>query len=260
MAYCLHHRIRASRFSWMRCLWPLLVAAATLFPLGASAQLAAVTTQAANMRAGPDRTFPLVTWLPPGTSVDVMGCIGGWRWCDVVYGPNRGWVYARFLSAMYNNQPMVILDSGGMLGLPVIGFSVDAYWGSYYRNRPWWNKRTYWASRPPTWQHPPSRPPAAHPARPTPAPHGGRPPQGGKPPSEGRPPHGAKPASEVNAQHGGKPAGAGAPSHSRPPSNGKPSSEGHNARPSEGRQNGHPPSSETKPAHDDNSKSKEKNE
>jgi len=141
----------------MRWLWPLLIAAATLSPLSASAQVAAVTNRHANMRAGPDRAFPLVTWLPAGTPVNVIGCVDAWRWCDVAWGFNRGWVFARYLSVPFRNQPTVIFNSGGMMGVPLVPFSVNNYWGAHYRNRPWWNNRNYWASRPPTWHRPPPR-------------------------------------------------------------------------------------------------------
>lgn len=209
-------------FGLRRWLWPLLVAAAMLLPLSASAQLAAITTQPANIRAGPDREFPLVAWLPGGTPVSVVGCIDNWHWCDVVSGFNRGWIYARFLSMAYRNHPTVIFGYGSMLGVPLISFSVNNYWGAYYRNRPWWNNRSYWAGRPPTWQHPPYRPPAVRPPpRPTPRPPtiqpippstgkpGGRPPSGGKPPGN-RPPSTNRPPS------------GGRPPNGRPPSGGKP--------------------------------------
>jgi len=76
-----------------RCFGALLL----FLPIPVLAQ-SAFTTQAVNMRAGPDRAFPLVTWLRPGTPVNVIGCGNGWRWCDVVAGGWRGWVYSRYLS------------------------------------------------------------------------------------------------------------------------------------------------------------------
>ena len=62
--------LRRPVFRWMRWLCALLIAAATLSPLSASAQLAAITIQNVNMRAGPDRGFPVVTWIPGGTPVN----------------------------------------------------------------------------------------------------------------------------------------------------------------------------------------------
>src|SRR5215471_14480184 len=107
-----------SVFRWMCWLGALLLAAATLLPVSASAQRAAVTTQPANMRAGPDRNFPLVAWLPAGAGVTVMGCVDGWRWCDVVWGFNRGWIFARFLAMTWQNQPTMIFGGGPGLGIP----------------------------------------------------------------------------------------------------------------------------------------------
>ena len=182
-------------FRCMRWLWPILIAAAMLAPSSASAQFAAFTTQAANMRAGPDRIFPLVAWLPAGTAVNVVGCTDGWRWCDVIWGFNRGWIFARFLSMPFQNQPTVIFNAGGTLGVPLISFSVGNYWGLYYQNRPWWNNRNYWSTRPPTWNRPPPRPPVARPPpRPRPRPPTVQPvpPIGQVPPPSTRPPGGGR--------------------------------------------------------------------
>ena len=93
------------------------------------------------MRAGPDRSFPLVAWLPAGASVQVFGCIEGWRWCDVQWGFNRGFVWSPFLQMQFQNRPTVIFQGGPMLGVPLITFSIGNYWDSFYRNRPWWNNR-----------------------------------------------------------------------------------------------------------------------
>lgn len=119
------------------------VAAAALLPVAAYASLA-VTTQGVNMRAGPDASYPRVAALGGGVQVDVVGCVQGWQWCDVIAGPNRGWVYAQYLSYYYNNVPTPIYYGGPALGIPLISFSIGPYWDDYYRGRPWWNNRTYW--------------------------------------------------------------------------------------------------------------------
>jgi uncharacterized protein YraI len=76
------------------------VACATLvFSTLASAQ-AVVVNRNVNVRAGPDRVFPVVGWLPAGARVRVLGCTGGWRWCEIGSGRNRGWVNASFLSSV----------------------------------------------------------------------------------------------------------------------------------------------------------------
>ena len=53
-------------------LYRCFIALSLLLPIPALAQTA-FTTQAVNVRAGPDRAFPLVTWLRPGTPVNVIG-------------------------------------------------------------------------------------------------------------------------------------------------------------------------------------------
>lgn len=150
--------------SWIRNALLALAAALTIGATAAVSAQVAITTQAVNVRAGPDRSFPLVAWLPAGTPVQVMGCVDGWRWCDVLAGPNRGWAYSGFLSYTWGNQPTLIVQGGPMLGLPLITFSINNYWDSYYRNRPWWGNRAYWYNRPPpprppVWRPPPPRPP-----------------------------------------------------------------------------------------------------
>ena len=155
-------------------LYRCFIALSLLLPIPALAQTA-FTTQAVNVRAGPDRAFPLVTWLRPGTPVNVIGCTSGWRWCDVVAGGWRGWVYSRYLSGPIRSRA------------PVITFSVGSYWGAHYRGRPWYSSQPGWNNwgspgfRPPP---PPPRPPAARPpalqppvARPPMVRPPGRPPQ-----------------------------------------------------------------------------------
>jgi len=211
--------MKATRCKRAQAPWQWLVALAfAVLPLVSAAQTA-FTTQAVNVRAGPDRSFPLVAWLQPGTRVSVVGCIDGWRWCDVVVGFNRGWVYSRYLSMTHRNQPTVILHNGAWLGIPLITFGLVPYWDLHYRNRPWWNDRNAWASRPPppVWHPPPHRPPPVvrpPPPRPPPGarPPAPRPPPSGRPPSGPRPeppPFGPPPAGEVP---GGRP-----PSGGRPP-------------------------------------------
>ena len=171
-------------------LYRCFIALSLLLPIPALAQTA-FTTQAVNVRAGPDRAFPLVTWLRPGTPVNVIGCINGWRWCDVVAGGWRGWVYSRYLSGPIRGRA------------PVITFSVGSYWGAHYRGRPWYSSQPGWNNwgspgfrppppprpRPPAARPPPLQPPVAQPPMIRPP---GRPPEG--PPNFGPPPPDSGPA------------------------------------------------------------------
>jgi len=157
------------------------VCACLTLPAIASAQTAYLTT-AVNIRAGPDSAYPVVARVAPGAPLTVFGCLADWNWCDVAAGPNRGWVYAKFLVYPYQSRRLPIITYGPSLGLPIVTFSVGPYWDSYYRGRPWYVNLLYWEHRPP----PKPRPPP--PARPLPS-H--RPPTIQPVPS---PPPGARPA------------------------------------------------------------------
>jgi uncharacterized protein YraI len=108
------------------------------------------------MRAGPNPQFPLVATIPAGAYVHVNGCVEGYTWCDVTAGPERGWVYADFLSYPYRNQPVTVISAGPSIGFPIISFSIGNYWDSYYRHRPWYGNRAYWYGRPANWWYTPA--------------------------------------------------------------------------------------------------------
>lgn len=108
----------------------------------------AYTTKTTNMRAGPSRDYPVVDQLQPGEAVEINGCLDDWTWCDVSIGNDRGWVYAGSLESPYRNRRVVIYGNGPMFGYPIVGFSVGPYWDTYYRGRPWYSRRSYWAGRP----------------------------------------------------------------------------------------------------------------
>lgn len=157
--------ISASTLRWLGAVVMLV----PMVSLPAFAQTAS-TTQAVNMRAGPDRAFPVVTWLPAHTPLRVFGCTTRWRWCDVAAGRSRGWVDSRYLSSAVRRAP-------------IVRFSVPSYWERHYRGRPWDVNRNQWSNwgspsfRPPP--PPPVRPPATRPQPPQAPPSFG-PPQGGR--------------------------------------------------------------------------------
>ena len=118
-------------------------------PAAASAQ-SAFTTKDSNLRAGPSRDYPLVAQLPAGAPVSVAGCLNDWSWCDVILpSGDRGWIYAGHLDYPYEGGQVEVLTGGVYLGLPVVTFSIGPYWDNYYRGRPWYGRRSYWAARPP---------------------------------------------------------------------------------------------------------------
>jgi uncharacterized protein YraI len=164
-------------------------------PAASSAETA-YTTKTVNVRAGPSRDYPLVARVPAGVPVEVNGCVDDWTWCDVNLGNDRGWVYAGHLEYPYQDRRVVILGNGPMFGFPIVMFSVGPYWDTYYRGRPWYSRRTYWAQRPPParWTRSPgSRPPGVRePAGRPPRPAVVRPPVN-RPRPQAPPPHGGRP-------------------------------------------------------------------
>jgi uncharacterized protein YraI len=133
----------------------LILGVAMLAPIAAYAQ-EAYTNRTTNMRAGPNTQFPLVASVPAGAYVHVNGCVEGYTWCDVTAGPERGWVYADFLSYPYQNQPVTVISAGPAIGFPIVSFSIGNYWDSYYRARPWYGNRSYWYGRPANWWYTPA--------------------------------------------------------------------------------------------------------
>ena len=124
----------------------IILAAIGLCVSAAASAQEAFTTRSANVRAGPERDYPLVATLAPGTPVNVVGCIDGYNWCDVVAYDIRGWVSARSLQFAYEGRRVGVLEYGPTIGLPLIGFSLG-YWDSYYRNRPFYRDRPRWERR-----------------------------------------------------------------------------------------------------------------
>jgi uncharacterized protein YraI len=115
--------------------------------MAGAAEQTATTTTSVNVRAGPEKNFPTVTWLLSGTRVTVHGCVANWRWCDVTVGRDRGWVYARFLSMPFNGSAVTILNGGPNLGLPQTDFSLGEYWDTHYQRQHWFGRKAYWQKR-----------------------------------------------------------------------------------------------------------------
>jgi uncharacterized protein YraI len=137
----------------------------------------ALTTDTASVRAGPDGSYPEVAQLDAGTPVQVMGCLDDWSWCDVAFEDMRGWLYSTDINYEYEGGYVPFYAYAPAFGLPVLSFSVDAYWGRYYHDRPWYGQREEWVHRTVRHQRPPG-PAPSHSAPPrqvvrTDRPHGG---------------------------------------------------------------------------------------
>ncbi len=140
--------------------WMLLSLAA--LPAVASAELAYAARQL-HLRAGPAIDYPVVLTLPAGVVLDVQGCLSDYRWCDVVAGPDRGWVYAANIVYSYQGAPVPVLNYGAVIGIGIIAFSLGTYWDTHYVGRPWYPQRQLWIRRapPPRFVPPGHRPPPA---------------------------------------------------------------------------------------------------
>jgi uncharacterized protein YraI len=122
------------------------IAVSALFCATAAAENA-WTVHSTNLRAGPDREYPVVTRIPGGAPVDVAGCVEGYTWCDVTVGPDRGWVYAANLEYPYEGH-RVVLYSHPWAVVPIVPWAVGPYWDSYYVSRPFYHRRSYWVAHP----------------------------------------------------------------------------------------------------------------
>lgn len=244
-----------------------LVTGLVLVSSDASAQTAAYTSQPVDLYAGPSGDYPVVSELGPGQPVTVMGCVSDYSWCDVTVPGLRGWVYGGYLSYPYQGGYVPLTSYGAAIGLPIVAFSLGAYWGSFYRDRPWYGEQQRWEHVPPPERGRPPAAPAWHgaPGRPPGMPAGGgeRPPgpnapmHGGPPPGAGRPPVNAEPPRPPASveqpamrpheagrppeqqQFGGRPpAGAPAQGYARPPA---PQPQGGMRAPGPAPQQGRPP-------------------
>lgn len=101
-------------------------------------------TRDVRLRAGPDSGYPTVAMLRGGMEVVIEGCIGDWSWCDVATDEGRGWVAGAFLQNEYRGRHVLIPAYGMQIGIPIVVFELDRYWGSYYRDRPWYGERERW--------------------------------------------------------------------------------------------------------------------
>jgi uncharacterized protein YraI len=158
---------------------------------GVAQAQSARTNSSVNLREGPGTNYSVITTIPSGAYVRILGCTAGYQWCGVDYAGIEGYSAGRYLtvtSGQYSGQLITAVGVGVALSVPLWRYD---YWRPRYYHRP--------GHRPPNYRPPGHRPPGAKPP-------GQRPP-GAKPPGQ-RPP-GAKPP-------GQRPPGARPPGN-RPP-------------------------------------------
>jgi uncharacterized protein YraI len=126
----------------------LSLAALGAMPASSSAHENAYVSADVHLRAGPAREYPTVALLRPGVTISVVGCLSDYAWCDVVIGPDRGWVYGGYIVYPYQGTYVPVISYGPMIGISVVTFSLGMYWDEYYRARPWYPQRERWIARP----------------------------------------------------------------------------------------------------------------
>lgn len=107
----------------------------------------AMTTEPADLYAGPDDSYPVVAQLDPNSPIQVFGCLDDWSWCDVGAEDLRGWMYAPDITYAYEGGYVPLYSYAPSLGIAIVPFSLDVYWGRYYHGRPWYSQREEWAHR-----------------------------------------------------------------------------------------------------------------
>ncbi len=133
-----------------------------IFSAAAGAQNA-LTTEFADLYAGPDDSYPVVAELDSNTPIQVMGCLDDWSWCDVAVGDSRGWLYSPAITYEYEGGYVPLYTYAPSLGIAVVPFSVGGYWDRYYHDRPWYSRREEWEHRSVHHRRPAGPPPSAGP-------------------------------------------------------------------------------------------------
>ena len=120
----------------------------SLLAPGAALAANGFATTAVNMRSGPSTEYPAVEVIPAGAPVNIHGCLSEVPWCDVSFAGGRGWVAGEYVRTSYKGRDIYVGPSHyRSLGIPVVTFSVDDYWGRYYRKRDFYSRRDHWRAR-----------------------------------------------------------------------------------------------------------------
>ena len=125
----------------------LIVAVVAIATLGIAAAQAdpGYSTANVNMRTGPDIDFPSIGVVPEGEPIYIEGCLRDEFWCDVRWGPERGWVYSEYIAFDYRGEMVALPDLGlSVFRIPIVSFAARDYWGRYYVGRPWYRDRDRW--------------------------------------------------------------------------------------------------------------------
>ena len=97
-----------------------------------------------NLRAGPGTYYPVIVVVPTHAPISVLGCLGDYTWCDVLFQGNRGWMRSIYLKKWYSGYYYSLQDYAPRLGIRVVSFDINPYWDSNYRERPFYRDKGRW--------------------------------------------------------------------------------------------------------------------
>lgn len=127
----------------------LLVFTTGVFLAGPAKAESAFPTTNVYLRAGPESSYPVVSIIPRGQQVEILGCIDGLRWCEVETEYDHGWVASAYLQTLYRNRPITIIQSYDYgYGTNIVVFRQDDYWDRYYRKKSFYrsNNNNHWVN------------------------------------------------------------------------------------------------------------------
>ena len=82
--------------------------------------------------------------MPSRAPITILGCLGDYTWCDVIFQGNRGWMRSIYLQGWYRGYYYALRDYAPRLGYRVVSFDLGGYWDANYRGRPFYGDRNRW--------------------------------------------------------------------------------------------------------------------
>ena len=112
-----------------------------LFAPGSAKAADSIVLTHTGLRAGPGTQYPLIMDMYRGQRIAVLGCIRGWRWCEVVAGGVHGFAVGSRLGTNWYGRNVQVGYYGPRLGLPFVVFEEQPYWNKYYNDRDFYQQR-----------------------------------------------------------------------------------------------------------------------
>lgn len=97
-----------------------------------------------SLLAGPGGQYPVVARMRAGDRVEIFGCTRRWAFCDVAWAGLRGWARGSALQIIYRDRRVALYQYAPIIGIPFVSFSISTYWGSHYRDKPWFTQAYRW--------------------------------------------------------------------------------------------------------------------